>query len=301
MKSETVPILNVYEKEKRFFEQSFKLKPSFHTLHTQFHINRLEGVIEHLNFPFPPHRQTVYDFIFLTQGRSVRSKGLDKYDFGADTFFFLPAYQISTHESVSGDSLGFYCHFDMEIFNCKWMKPDMLTEFPFLQFTGNPIITIDNSAKEHILNILHRLETEYNQSSKFELDIIRINLLSLLFEVKKFSRQEKTTENSASRITQLYKNKLAHYIYEKHSIAEYASMLAVSPNHLNKCVKAVTGKSAQELLSEMILLEAKVLLKQTSLTVNEIAWKIGKDDPSDFIRFFKSKTNLTPTEYRKKD
>jgi len=123
----------------------------------------------------------------------------------------------------------------------------------------------------------------------------------LLFEVKKFSRQEKTTESSASRITQLYKNKLAHYIYEKHSIAEYASMLAVSPNHLNKCVKAVTGKSAQELLSEMILLEAKVLLKQTSLTVNEIAWKIGKDDPSDFIRFFKSKTNLTPTEYRKTD
>ena len=67
-------------------------------------------------------------------------------------------------------------------------------------------------------------------------------------------------------------------------------------SNLNKCVKAATGKPAQELLSEMILAEAKVLLKQTSLTVNEIAWKIGKEDPSDFIRFFKSKTNLTPTE-----
>ena len=76
-------------------------------------------------------------------------------------------------------------------------------------------------------------------------------------------------------------------------------MLAVSPNHLNKCVKAATGKSAQELLSEMVLLEARVLLRQTSLTVNEIAWKIGKEDPSDFIRFFKSKTGQTPTEYRK--
>lgn len=301
MKSEPVPILSLYEKEKRFFETSFEWKPRSHTLHLQFHINRLEDVVNHLNFPFPPHRQTVYDFVFLTQGRSSRSKGLDKYEFCADTFFFLPAYQISAHENMSADVKGFYCHFDMEIFSCKWMKPDMLTEFPFLQFNGNPLIKVNENSKQHILNILHRLETEYTQDEKFDLDIIRANLLALLLEVKKFASQEKITENSAFRITQQYKNKLTRYIYEKHSVAEYASMLAVSPNHLNKCVKATTGKSAQELLSEMILLEAKVLLKQTALAINEIAWKIGKEDPSDFIRFFKSKTNLTPTEYRKTD
>lgn len=301
MKTEPVPILSLYEKEKRFFEQSFEWKLSSHTLHSQFHINRLEDVIAHMTFPFPPHRQTVYDFVLLIQGTSTRSKGLDKYEFCADTFFFLPAYQISTHEIISTDAKGFYCHFDMEIFNGKWMKPDMLTEFPFLQFNGNPLIKVDEISRHHIVNILHRLEREYTQDDKFDLDIIRANLLALLLEVKKFAKQEKITENSAFRITQQYKNKLARYIYEKHSVAEYASMLAVSPNHLNKCVKATTGKSAQELLSEMILLEAKVLLKQTSLTINEIAWKIGKEDPSDFIRFFKSKTNLTPTEYRKTD
>jgi AraC-like DNA-binding protein len=299
LKTETVPILSLYEKEKRFFETSFEWKPSSHALHSQFHVNKLEDVVDHLNFPFPPHRQTVYDFVFLTQGRSTRSKGLDTYEFCADTFFFLPAYQISKHESMSADVKGFYCHFDMEIFNTKWMKPDMLAEFPFLQFNGNPLIKIDETSKQHILNILSRLEQEYTQNEKFDLDIIRANLLALLLEVKKFSKQEKTTENSAFRITQQYKNKLARYIYEKRSVADYASMLAVSPNHLNKCVKAATGKSAQELLSEMVLLEAKVLLKQTSLTINEIAWKIGKEDPSDFIRFFKSKTSLTPTEYRK--
>ena len=301
MKTEVVPIFSLYEKEKRFFEESFVWKLSSHTLHTQFHINRLEDVVGHMNFPFPPHRQTVYDFVLLTNGTSARSKGLDKYEFGADTFFFLPAYQISAHENISADAKGFYCHFDMEIFNNKWMKPDMLTEFPFLQFNGNPLITIDETSRRHILNILSRLEEEYIQDEKFDLDIIRANLLALLLEVRKFSKQEKTTENSASRITQHYKNKLARYICEKHSVADYASMLAVSPNHLNKCVKAATGKSAQELLSEMMLLEAKVLLKQTSLTVNEIAWKIGKEDSSDFIRFFKSKSGFTPTEYRKMD
>lgn len=299
MKQEVVPILSLSEKEKRFFETSFKWELHSRNLHKQFHINKLEGVIEHMNFPLPPHRQTVNDFVFLTNGTSTRSKGLDKYFFSADTFFFLPAYQISTHELMSADAKGYYCHFDNEIFNCKWLKPDILTEFTFLQFIGNPLITIDNDTRKHLLNLLERLESEYEHNADYNLDVIRVNLLALLMEVKRFAKQEKVTENAALRIAQQYKNKLSRYIYEKSTVAEYAAMLSVSPNHLNKCVKAATGKSAQELLGEMVLLEAKVLLRQTSLTVNEIAWKIGKEDPSDFIRFFKSKTGQTPTEYRK--
>jgi len=299
LKQEVVPILSLSEKEKRFFETSFTWEPHSRNLHKQFHINKLEGVIEHMNFPLPPHRQTVNDFVFLTSGESIRSKGLDKYVFSSDTFFFLPAYQISTHELMSADAKGYYCHFDNEIFTCKWLKPDILAEFSFLQFTGNPLVTVEADSRKHLLTILEHLESEYSPDANYNLDVIRVNILSLLMEVKRFAKQEKVTENAALRIAQQYKNKLSRFIYEKSTVAEYASMLSISPNHLNKCVKAATGKSAQELLSEMVLLEARVLLRQTSLTVNEIAWKIGKEDPSDFIRFFKSKTGQTPTEYRK--
>lgn len=58
------------------------------------------------------------------------------------------------------------------------------------------------------------------------------------------------------------------------------------------------GKSAHDVLNDMLLLEAKVLLKQTNLTVSEIAYKIGKNEISDFARFFKSQTNMKPSEYR---
>lgn len=301
LKEVSIPILSHFEKEKIFFEASADWKPPFPTLHQQFHINRLEDVVEHLKFPFPPHRQTVFDFVFVTKGKSTRSKGLDKYNFAANTFFFLPAYQISTHDSMSRDVKGFYCHFDMEIFNRKFINPAVFSDFSFLQFTGNPLVAVSNTAKVHIHNLLNRLEQESTNDAKANLDIISMNLLTLLLEVKQFARQEKITENAAFRIAQQYKNQLSRYIYEKHSVTEYAGLLNVSPNHLNKCVKTATGKSAQDLLSEMVLLEAKVLLKQTSLSINEIAWKIGKEDTSDFIRFFKSKTNLTPTEYRKTD
>lgn len=298
MKQEIVPILNLTEKEKQFFQESFDWRPQFPTLHHQFHINRLEDYVGHLKFPFPPHRQTVTDFIFITKGKSTRSKGIDKYDFSANTFFFLPAYQISAHDFMSADAEGYYCHFDAEIFNRKCIRQDVFAEFSFLEFTGNPLVTVNEAAAAHVLNLFRRLELEYNRT-KVDLDIISVTILAIFLEARPFARQEKITENAAFRIAQQFKSKLANYIYEKHSVAEYADMLAVSPNHLNKCVKAATGKSAQELLSETVILEAKVLLKQSSLSVNEIAWKIGKEDPSDFIRFFKSKTGLTPTEYRK--
>ena len=301
MKADIVPILSLREKEKIFFDTSVEWKPRFPNLHAHFHINKLEDFIDHLKFPFPPHRQTVYDFIFITQGKSTRSKGLDNYDFSLNTFFFLPAYQISTHDFMSSDTKGFYCHFDMEIFNRKCIKHEVFDDFSFLEFTGNPLVTISDTAKVHVTNILSRLELEYSNPTKIDLDIISVNLLALFVEVRQFAKKEKITENASFRIAQRYKNKLSRYIYEKHTVAEYAGMLSVSPNHLNKCVKAATGKSAQELLSEMVLLESKVLLKQTNLTVSEIAWKTGKEDSSDFIRFFKSKTGYTPTEYRKMD
>ena len=294
-----VPLLNLSEKQNKFFDITWK--PALNVLHTQFHINRLEEYREHLNFPFPPHRQTVSDFIFLIKGKSRRSKGLDNFDFGEHQFFFLPAYQISTHEYMSMNVKGFYCHFDDALFNRKGVAPEVLSDFPYLQFIGNPVVTVNKKSQLHILNILERLQEEYTKSTIPDLDIISMNLLALFYEVKQYCRLEKVSENSSIRIAQLYKNKLAQHIYEKHSVAEFATMLNVSPNHLNKCIKTATGKTAQYFLSEMILLEAKVLLRQTTLSVNEIAWKIGREDASDFIRFFKSRTGLTPTEFRKAD
>lgn len=63
-------------------------------------------------------------------------------------------------------------------------------------------------------------------------------------------------------------------------------------------IKATIGKISQELLADMIILEAKVLLKQTSLSISEIVFKFSETNPSDFSRFFKNKIELSPKEFR---
>jgi AraC family transcriptional regulator, transcriptional activator of pobA len=264
-----------------------------------FHINKLEDYLDKLNFPLPPHRKPVYDFLFLTRGTTRRSKALNNYEIGADTFFFLPAHQITNHDFMSKDTEGYFCHFDFDIFTKNLPELNILRDFPFLQFIGDPIVEINASIRPFILNLFQRLEAEYKQEKIDNFNIIAVYLFTLFSEIKRFYNPSVSTKrSSALTITQNFKDALSNHIYEKQKVSEYANMLSVSPNHLNKCVKHATGQSAQDLLNEMVLLEAKILLRQTDLSINEIAFKISQQDASDFSRFFKAKTGFTPKQYK---
>ena len=253
------------------------------TLYEKFHIERIENYKTHLKIPTPPHRRSVYFLIFLTKGNAVRSKGLNKYEITPNKIFCLAADQITSLDFLSEDCEGYYCHFLTEIFNHASLKVEISKDFPNFNLTNDPLIEI--SEWDRILQLLKILETDYRTDS-FEL--IPFYLFSLLTEIKNQSLQAENPKNDASAfLTQKYKNTLSEFIYKKKTVAEYAEHLAVSPNHLHKSVKAATGKTAHELLDEMRILEAKVLLKQTEMSIAEIAFKIGKEDPSDFSRFLK--------------
>ncbi len=108
-----------------------------------FHVNTIEDYLrlsQLREFPIAPHRKEVVDFIFLTKGKVIRSKGLDNYEFSANQFFFLPAYQITSMTSMTPDATGFYCHFQPEIFYKKLFRKELLQQFSFMHFTGNPIV-----------------------------------------------------------------------------------------------------------------------------------------------------------------
>ncbi len=298
MKNNIPTLVNTIELDKHHFGDT-EWKPHFASFSHLFQINRVEDIKDKIKFPIPPHRKTVYDFIFLTEGNSQRSKGLQEYSFSRNTFFFLPAFQISTHEFLSEDVKGFFCHFDAEIFNAAFPNHHIFDYFPFLRFLSEPIIEISETSKPFIINILERLEIEYAKNNLEKFDIVSSYLFTLFTEVNQFVKpNDFTKKNAALRITESYKNVLSQHIYTKQRISDYADLLSISPDHLNKSVKTTTGKSAQDLLNEMLLLEAKVMLRQTNLSISEVAFKLSERNPSDFSRLFKNKTGFTPKQYK---
>jgi AraC-like DNA-binding protein len=82
-------------------------------------------------------------------------------------------------------------------------------------------------------------------------------------------------------------------------VTDYADLLSVTANHLNRTVKEVTGKTASESISEMLVQEAKAILKYTDASIAEIAYKFNFSEPASFNRFFKKMTGDTPMAFRK--
>jgi len=82
------------------------------------------------------------------------------------------------------------------------------------------------------------------------------------------------------------------------SVSEYARILEVSPNYLNKIVKSHTHRTAMDWVEIARLNLAKQLLKDRNIPVVEVAERCGIDDQSYFARFFKKKTGLTPSRFR---
>lgn len=293
-RSKEIPKLNPSQFDDYLFGN---WKPKVSSLYEHFHIERIENYKSFLKLPVLPHRRSVYFFLYVTKGFAIRSKGLSNYEVKANTFFCLSTDQITSLEAISEDIEGFYCHFQSEIFNHPLLNIDIEKDFPFFQITAEPLIHITDS--ERITQLLEILLSERTRNENSRAEIIALYLSAFLKEIRHFDNQTpKNSNNAASNLTQRYKNLLSELIYDKKTVTEFAEILAVSPNHLHKCVKTITGKSAHELLEEMRVLEAKVLLKQTPMRIAEIAFKIGGFEPSDFSRFFKSKTGISPKEYR---
>jgi AraC family transcriptional regulator, transcriptional activator of pobA len=303
LKENLIKTFNPYELETDLFNGGVHLPSFIAPAHHVFHINRIEDYTRLVKFPMKsdliPRRITLFNFFFLTSGKSIRTKGLNKYEFGTNAFFFIPAYEITTHEVISKDAEGYYCHFSLDLLTSDYRLKDLLHDFSFLNFNCYPLVNIDEGSKVNILPLLLRLEKEYKRGENCRFEILRTYLITLFTELNPFvAPPQYSTTNAAFILTKQYKDALGQHIYQKQKVIDYAEMLSVSPNHLNKCVKSSTGKSAHDLLSEMLILEAKVLLKQTNLTISEIAYKIGRNEISDFTRFFKTQTGMKPSEYR---
>ena len=216
--------------------------PHIQSLAHLFHINRVEDYVKVVKIPtatdIHPFRLTVFNFIYLTKGQSIRSKGLSSYEFKENTFFFLPAYEITTHEYISDNYEGFYCDFSMDLLTSDYKLKDLLNDFPFLNFNSYPLVTIDEASKEIILVLLKRLESEYKKGKDCKAEILRTYLITLFTELKQFiTPPQYQATNAALILTEQYKNALSQYIYQKQKITDYAEMLSVTANHLNKCVK----------------------------------------------------------------
>ncbi|WP_254560016.1 helix-turn-helix domain-containing protein [Dyadobacter diqingensis] len=84
------------------------------------------------------------------------------------------------------------------------------------------------------------------------------------------------------------------------TLADLANEMAVTPVHLNRICKLISGKTASQVIQEYLVGQAKNYLTYTSYSVSEIAYVLNYEYPNYFARFFRNHTGMSPTDFRKR-
>ncbi len=167
-----------------------------------------------------------------------------------------------------------------------------------MKIWANPKIVPDSSALPFFESLMRRMLAEYGENGLNNSGFLKSCLLTLLYELKFAYIPLPGANPSRDRLANSFRELIIINIKEKHSVADYAAMLNISPNHLNKVVKAATGKSPIVWIDETIVQEAKMLMSQSRISLSEVATEVGIIDQSYFTRIFKKYEGITPSAYR---
>ncbi len=271
---------------------------------SRFGVFRIEQWVPHARFPIPPVRVSYHSLVFLKTGLLRRTDGLTTYDIGPQTVHLTAPGQIESSEFCSPDASGFYCFFNESYFLEGAGNARILAEMPFFNAGQRPIVSLDAERVEWLSGLFARLEEEYLralQPQTTDQQPMAAALLTLvLLELRRayLPTPPAGPVNAAMLLTARFKEAVARHIFSKRSVSEYADQLAVTPNHLNRCVKETTGRPASDFITDMLLLEARMLLRQTDLSIAEIAFRLSFGDASYFGKLFRRHTGQTPLDYR---
>ncbi len=148
--------------------------------------------------------------------------------------------------------------------------------------------------------VIERLFSEYAARDFGRAQMLRALCGELLGQV---ARALPRSGDSAARTNVLFRRfeaLLDARVAERHSVADYAAALGISPVHLSRIARAATGKPASWLIEERLIREARRNLIYTNLSVATIAYTLGFSDPAYFSRIFTRATGLAPRRFRER-
>jgi len=224
---------------------------------------------------------------------------------GVSLIFFNPQVPY-TWEYLAPDPHGYFCIFTPGFFTEKSRIP--LNELPMFAPGGKPAYTLNNIQDEAFSALFEKMLAEIDSDYPFKYDLLHSYLTEMIHLAMKTEANSTIYEHPSAntRITAVFRELLERQFpvetpshkMNMRSAAEYADALSVHVNHLNRAVKATTGKTTSTLIGERLADEAKALLKHTDWNVAEIGNSLGFEEPSHFNNFFKKHTGETPRSFR---
>lgn len=247
--------------------------------------------------------------LFLKENKGCRlSYGRTEYDFDEMTVTsFAPGQSIHVEPNP-------------EVPVPKWtallFHPDLLNRtqlgknigrYEFFDYTSNEALHLSCGEIEIYRGVLAMIQQELERGiDKHSRELIVSNIELLLnYCLRFYDRQFVTREEINHTVVKKFTDLLDRYIADKArreglpSVAYFANKCCYSTKYFGELVKTETGRTARDFINDRLLRTAKQLLADEELSISQVSQELGFEYPQHFVRFFKSQTGKTPSEYRR--
>lgn len=254
----------------------------------------------------------VFDFYSISLKRDLNAKmkyGQQSYDFNDGTMFFISPGQVFGIEVEKG----------AKWYRTGWLlliHPDFLwntslaktiKHCEFFDYSVHEALFLSEKEEAVIAGMMQSIQQEYqSRIDKFSQQIIIAQIELLLKHAERFYERQFITRKIANhQVLARLEELLAAYFNGDEiltnglpTVAYIADALNVSPSYLSSLLKVLTGLNTQQHIHQKLIEKAKEKLSTTGLSVSEIAYELGFEHPQSFSKLFKTKTNLSPLEFR---
>lgn len=252
--------------------------------------------------PFAPHKIQFYLILIVTKNTYTHFVDFKSYELKKGSTLFVAKNQVHYFNNGLQKSNGFSIVFNHLFVDKHYFLTDNIRLNRLFNYhIESPIIHQKEMGEDSLIESISDLHKEYHYNKDFVKSEILASLLRVLLLKAERAKEFQAVKNinthwleTFSKFKDILENE---YVNTRNSKA-YASKLFVSYKFLNDVVKKLTGSTVKAFIDDFVTIEIKRYLISTSLSVNEISYKTGFEDPTNMVKFFKKNTDTTPLKFR---
>ncbi len=265
-----------------------------------YNISTVEPGAPLQSFPF---RASFFGIGLCRQGQTDLQVNLETYTVKPDSLLLMGPELIRRWANQSVDYSTTALFFTEQFLAEEDGAATLARHFSFFAPNATCVLPLTSAEAATIWRLLQEVKYVLAGESKRKPQLIRgyahilLNLAADLYE--RYAPAAPWPPRPPLELVYRFKQLVSTEYKRRHLVADYANLLCVTAKHLSETVKAATSRTAGEWIDEMVLLEAKVQLKQTARSVSQIADALHFSDASTFGKFFRRQAGLPPLAYRR--
>lgn len=249
-----------------------------------------------------PERVQFYLILFFVKGQGQHWIDFLPYAYEDSTLLFISQGQVQQFQ-INMNCQGYALLFTDQF---VYQNATELNLFHSLQIFDEalrvPRLVLDAHQRETFSTLFRQLEAEFHAPPHtLKGEILRHLLRLVLFQADRLQRSTQHSQNIAPYYQEFltFRGMVKQHMRETRNVQHYARLMGLSTQKLNELVRNVLDKTAKTFIEEQVVLEAQRMLSQHSIPIKEIAYELGFNEPTNFIKFFKKQIRMSPAAFRK--